>query len=810
MMDDFRMCVMGEMIKERKKYFEQVTTMCIILAIACVIFEKYIFEGYQFLTLNNNMCSDLIRANYPTYMHLYDLLFEKWSWWSWEMGIGTTMVSHIDCVFDPFTYICFIGGRNNIGYFMVWSMIVKLMFEGFTFSLYVKQFVTNSFSIIISSVMYAYCGYSMIMGTNLALGTVLVYFPLILLGIEKLLKYEKTSTSMVLGLIGVACLSLYFYFEVGILSLLYLIVRGVAEKKLKLNQIVKLGIVGIICFMLASFTLLPQISTLITNARINEGKDILFSLNLFIPNAKSVYSLFLRMLGLNLLGNNIQTPYSGVNVFGGIDYFQNECYTTCLCLPLIMLLIWNKRKSYKKYVWYLIFFLCAISVPFFSYMLNAFSTINERWIFIFHCLICVLIAISIDDVVVNKHINIYGLLLSFAVVKFVIRLSLRRLVGNGGADIVFNENKGSYIAIIIVYLLFLLLCIFYNKYKDRKGVIVVLAICCFILFTYETVQNYKFWFINDNNLYVEQNENSYTDSSLKVINQLNEQDDTWYRIYKDFDSVYDSAGIPSDNDAMVQKYYGVKCYNSQNNSSYIDFLQKMGIYVGCLVNYREMRANNIMPEQLTGAGLNYINGVDDKYELLSYLGVKYYLKKKDQDIDIEKYGFKYLYSYEDIEVYQNMQFNDLIICNDNTMIEKEFDKLNYEQRMNVLLNTTIAEETDDCLVSDASVAMQSFEDDRVNFEVDVKNEQSNIAFLIPYDEGWTAYVDGRKSDLKKYNIGFLGLKVSHGKHTIELAFFPRMLREGIVVSCTTLVCLVLVFTIRKLMYHRKNIYWESK
>ena len=84
-----------------------------------------------------------------------------------------------NCYFDPFTYIMFIGGRDNIANLMVWSLIAKILCEGLAFSFFIRKYCKHNSSVIISSVVYAFCGYSLIMGYNFAIGTVLVYFPLV-------------------------------------------------------------------------------------------------------------------------------------------------------------------------------------------------------------------------------------------------------------------------------------------------------------------------------------------------------------------------------------------------------------------------------------------------------------------------------------------------------------------------------------------------------------------------------------------------------------------------------------------------------
>lgn len=59
-----------------------------------------------------------------------------------------------------------------------------------------------------------------------------------------------------------------------------------------------------------------------------------------------------------------------------------------------------------------------------------------------------------------------------------------------------------------------------------------------------------------------------------------------------------------------------------------------------------------------------------------------------------------------------------------------------------------------------------------------------LCFSIPYDEGWTAYVDGEKLELVQANIGFMGVELPAGDHKVELKYWPPGMTLGIALSGT--------------------------
>ena len=68
----------------------------------------------------------------------------------------------------------------------------------------------------------------------------------------------------------------------------------------------------------------------------------------------------------------------------------------------------------------------------------------------------------------------------------------------------------------------------------------------------------------------------------------------------------------------------------------------------------------------------------------------------------------------------------------------------------------------------------------VKADVNIKKGQNTIFTTIPYDKGWTAYVDGKETPISSYRNGFVTFRVPNGKHEVKLKYFPPGLKIGIV------------------------------
>lgn len=91
----------------------------------------------------------------------------------------------------------------------------------------------------------------------------------------------------------------------------------------------------------------------------------------------------------------------------------------------------------------------------------------------------------------------------------------------------------------------------------------------------------------------------------------------------------------------------------------------------------------------------------------------------------------------------------------------------------------------------------SFSQNRITGEIE--STDSKILFLsIPFDKGWSAKVDGIKTDILLADRGLMGIAVDKGKHSIELSYVPPYLYAGSIIS----ICAVLIYLIILLKYRR--------
>ncbi len=84
-------------------------------------------------------------------------------------------------------------------------------------------------------------------------------------------------------------------------------------------------------------------------------------------------------------------------------------------------------------------------------------------------------------------------------------------------------------------------------------------------------------------------------------------------------------------------------------------------------------------------------------------------------------------------------------------------------------------------LAESPLTLSVWEDDRLKGTVDA-GTGGTLFTSIPYDGGWTVTVDGQERTPQKLFGAFLGIELEPGSHVIELSYMPEGLKEGIFIS----------------------------
>lgn len=158
-------------------------------------------------------------------------------------------------------------------------------------------------------------------------------------------------------------------------------------------------------------------------------------------------------------------------------------------------------------------------------------------------------------------------------------------------------------------------------------------------------------------------------------------------------------------------------------------------------------------------------------------------------------NFSFLYNKNGIEVYMNNNTQDLAFINSSYMGYSDFMQLDYDERINTIINKTIVDDAQlnlyDNIDNPSSCKLVKFDTDYLKFEAEINENNQIISFSIPYDKGWNAYIDGKKVEIQEVNISMLGITVDEGHHIISLRYKPKPILYGFIISVLTVVLLLM-------------------
>ena len=84
------------------------------------------------------------------------------------------------------------------------------------------------------------------------------------------------------------------------------------------------------------------------------------------------------------------------------------------------------------------------------------------------------------------------------------------------------------------------------------------------------------------------------------------------------------------------------------------------------------------------------------------------------------------------------------------------------------------------------------------------SEDGYLLFTIPYEKGWTVFVDGEEQETLRGNIGFTAVKIEKGNHELRLTYQVPYMKEGICFSAVFWLLYLVYFGFNGLRVRKKR------
>lgn len=804
----------------------------LLLSASC----SFIFRDYLYgndLMIFNDIGSDTWQQYIMNYTSIVNHLRDgSFSLWDFNNGLGINQFNFN--LFDPFLMLLYgvgvvLGPAHMLLYINV-IQILKIMVAAFAFYWFLSQFSFSVLSKMITSYAYALNGFLLVWGQHYQFGTVVIYFPLMLLFCEKFIQKKKGKALFPVMVFLCGIYSVYFTYMCLAATGLYLLFRILMLDGLTWKERIQRFLLGcaemIMGVGMSLVVFLPMAEVLLdVSSRLeSDGTGLLdFLRQCFTPYSRKFYLSMLK----RMFSSNLQNGYGlakGPQQYV-MNYYEDPvlfCSTLAVFLNVQFLAVLRKADMTKraKRVLYGVaaLILVGTALPVGGTVFNYFTLPTQRYTFVLMTVFLLLMAWMWDYMRKGGKLNL------------VLILAVTALMGwaywCGYEQAGFQEYRTNILILTVTGILtavcLTLLC-FLKDTQIRNVILGVMGVVLVVNVVSEGGTNYQNRvtmkktdvpaevMVQETQRYEEMRTSDdkeikyraeiekpqdffremYRVDLADCLNYLKENDPTFYRVEKDYISGTVSM------DSSGQGYRGISTYNSVMNGNVKEFVK------------------TCYPELFFADHNHYTfwNNVDDNW-LAAFLGVKYILSGNGEP-DETKY--KLLDQVGSLYIHVNVLDAQTAHFYTQDISEESLKELCTEENREELLGEAIALE-DGTEIGDASEIQtlkseeQETAEQNSSVTLDAPQKDSVVTgsvhveadgyalFMIPYEKGWSLTIDGEKAELLRGDIGFLACEVPEGDHTILLTFEAPGLKAGTIGS----VLFWILFAQSRLLIIRKN------
>ncbi len=758
-----------------------------IYLVLAALLALYVFRNFitfNQLYLYKDIGSDTVTYWWPHWVMLsYYIHSLGVPAWSFNQGMGQNIYAF--GIGDPFSLFLCLLPKQAIPYAIIFTELFKIIGGGLIICWYLKMINCSDTASIAGGLLFAFSGYVILGSGWYFVSTETFYAALVLYSVERYLRqgiwYLLPIPFCLFGMFQPFFLYLY-----GLLAAVYCMVRGVLLKNdWKKTFVTLLKMAGFAAFgvLLGSAVFFPNAYQLINNPRVGGGASqfkTLFSSPIFSLTPNYISSnVISRLFSNDLTG-------TGSNFKGWGNYLE----APVLYIGLISLLLAPQAflfmEKHKRKVMIILTALCLLPLAFtwFRYAFWLFAVPYFRTYTFFISLLILYLAIRAFTGIGKTYIvHVKTLLGTLVVLLFLLYHDFTP----GFSRIVDTSLRSTVAVFLVIYTLLIYL---YGIRKFRLNATLVIALCLLIeLAMFSNITVNRRVVMNSSEL---TDRTGYNDYTADAVTRLKAADKGFYRIAKDY---YPNAAVHIClNDPQILNYRGLTSYAEWNQPNYYNFLE-------------ELHTSN-WADTDNQIAAKWVRGPVGRYLLYTFANVKYMLSRQPANT-FASAGYSPDGTYGDVQVSRNSFYLPFGYSYDKYITLNEFRKIHDLTRKDVMLLTAFVPPTD--LQNGLNGMQQVFAKDTVvNFTypqygalVDsLKKDSLNITFFddnhirgtfktdrekllfltIPYDQGWKAEVDGKAAETIKANIGFTGLFMEKGMHSVSLTYTVPFLTLGALVS----------------------------
>ena len=690
--------------------------------------------------------------------------------WATDLGSGVMNAYSFYLYGSPFFWLSVLLPQSWLPYMMVPLLVLKFGVAGGGAYLYLRRYVKNANYAVLGACLYALSGFAVYNVFFNHFVDVVALFPYLLWALDEAI-YEDRHGLFAFW-VAVNLLNNYFFFVGQVIFLCIYFVCKLTAKDFRLTgrkfgHLLWESVLGV---AMGCLLLFPAVLSLLQNPRtidLSSGWG-------FLTYAK--VQQYLAILLSWILPPD--SPYlTSVWSEGVIKWTSMTAYLP-LCSLAGAMAYWRSRKADSKKRIVAVCAVCAL-VPVLNsafYALN--SSYYARWYYMPTLILAAMTVNALEDPDIDLDAPARGIswimlaMLVFAVVP--VRDDTTETWSFG-----VLKNPGQFFTVLGFGLLGLMLYRYLcgvwrqdSRFAQRMTAAVLVFACAFAM-VHIGIGKFGQWH-TDSDL-VEQDTNA-----LLLKNALPEGD---YRI--DTYKIHDNIGMWLDKSCL--QYFG-----STAAPSILSFYPGLGVK-------RDVRSE---PE-ITN------------YALRGLLSVEYLIttpEKRQSFEDEADAGWTYLGDVDGYTLYHNDNYVPMGFTYDYYVTEATYEASVKTLRSNLLMRTLVLEDEDvaqygkyltelpDAMLDDLHYdsytqdcadrrahSCSVFQMNNAGFHAEITLDRANLVFFsVPYDDGFTAYVNGEKADILRVDEGLMAVLCPAGASSIDFVYQADGLSASRVVTAVAI------------------------
>ncbi len=799
---------------------KKLSTFFVALLVSACLFLPYMLvnEGY-FVFFGDFNAQQIV-----FYKNCHEAVRSGNVFWSFTTDLGANFIGSYSFYLlgSPFFWLTIPFPTSFVPYLMGPLLMLKFACCALTAYLYIRRFTKTPQAAMLGGLLYAFSGFSIYNIFFNHFHEALIVFPLLLLSLELLIT-ENRRFAFALTVCLCAVTNYFFFFGMVVFAIIYFFVRlfsGAIEPKLsRFFTVIFEAVLGL---LLSAAILLPSVLAISGNSRIS---STLTGWSAIMYGKEQIYANILQCFFFppDLPARPVFFPQAEVrwsSLGGWLPLFSTVGIFTFFS---------QKKGHWLKRVIGICIFMAL--VPVLNSAFYAFNTAYyARWFYMPILMICLATVVLTEDKSVNWSYGykwVFGITLAITLVIGLFPQKDEQ--GNYIFGLYTQSEDNTYllrfwITCLIAILSLIVLGLVLKLVRKNPPAFYKTATAFVCIFT-----------VIYGNIFIATGRTHSYEIKEVVIDSLIEgevdlEDASEYRV-----DVYNGM----DNTSMYLGLSGINAFHSIVPASVTEFYT----FIGCerSVASRPSTSYSAIRPLLSVAYLldpkdddDFLNAETNQTEMPDYTYLKtdgnYYIYKNESYIP---YGFSYEYymSYdfcedhadidraslmlkailltdEQIEKYGSLFKNIEDLRDDYSYTNEPYFEEEFSSTESESEGATTLEISDKAMQYDcerlAETSAYYFKSDNTGFTAKVKRGTTSLVFFsIPYDEGWSATVNGEKVEIEKVNAGFMAVRVGKGDSTIRFTYTTPGLQSGILITLSAAGFFV-IYLIIFLIYNRSH------